>query len=105
MAREKFNSNAALFKRLGLSETNPGAFCGRWFGSGKILSSLSPIDGKALAKVRQASAAEYEQAVLAAKKAFENWRTLPAPKRGEIIRQLGNALRAVKSDLGRLVSL
>ncbi len=105
MAKKKFNSNAALLKKLGLSEINPGAFCGKWFGSGKTLSSVSPIDGKVLAKVRQASTVEYEQAVFAAKKAFESWRTLPAPKRGEIIRQLGNALRAAKNDLGRLVSL
>jgi aldehyde dehydrogenase (NAD+) len=105
MARKKSNPNTALFKRLGLRETNPGVFCGQWSGSGKAITSVSPIDGNVLAKVRQADTAEYEQATLAAKKAFASWRTLPAPKRGEIIRQLGNALRAAKSDLGRLVSL
>ena len=105
MARKKSNPNTALFKRLGLRETNPGVFCGQWSGGGKTIPSVSPIDGKVLAKVRQASAAEYEQATLAANKAFKSWRNLPAPKRGEIIRKLGNALRAAKSDLGRLVSL
>jgi aldehyde dehydrogenase (NAD+) len=102
---KKSNPNAALLKRLGLYETNPGVFCGEWIGSGKIIRSVSPIDGKVLAKVRQATSAEYDQTVRAAEKAFLVWRNLPAPKRGEIIRQFGNALRAAKKDLGRLVTL
>ncbi|MEJ0090702.1 MAG: aldehyde dehydrogenase family protein [Limisphaerales bacterium] len=105
MAKETSNSNAALFKRLGLRENNPGVFNGAWSGSGKVLSSVSPIDGKLLATVRLAMAAEYEQTIRAAEKAFASWRILPAPRRGDIVRQLGNALRAAKKDLGRLVSL
>src|SRR4051794_11207471 len=101
----KPSSTAALFKRLGLKDTNPGVFCGEWLGSGRLIKSVSPIDGKALGAVRQATPAEYEQAMQQAVAAFQKWRTLPAPKRGEIIRQLGNALREAKKDLGTLVTL
>ncbi|MBA4147876.1 MAG: aldehyde dehydrogenase family protein [Verrucomicrobia bacterium] len=96
---------AALLKKLGLKETNSGVFCGEWLGSGPVLKSVSPIDGKVIAKVRQATPAEFEKTVCRAQAAFQKWQTLPAPKRGEIIRQLGNALRDSKKDLGRLVTL
>jgi len=96
---------ASVLKRLGVTQTNPGAFCGEWLGSGKVLESVSPIDGKVLAKVRTATPAEYERTVKCAAEAFQKWQTVPAPKRGEIVRQLGNALRDAKQDLGRLVTL
>jgi aldehyde dehydrogenase (NAD+) len=96
---------AALLRRLGLRPVNSGVFCGQWCGSGKILRIVSPVDGKELAKVVTGTAAEYELTVQAAEKAYLSWRDLPAPKRGEIIRQLGNELRAAKKDLGRLVTL
>ena len=96
---------AALLKKLGLKETNAGVFCGEWMGKGPVLKSVSPINGKVIAKVRQATPEEYEKTVRRAQEAFEQWRTLPAPKRGEIIRQFGNALRNAKKDLGRLVTL
>jgi aldehyde dehydrogenase (NAD+) len=105
MASKKSNSSTALFRRLGLRESNPGVFNGAWSGGGKILRNVSPIDGKRLATVRVATAAEYEQTIRAAEKAFAGWRILPAPRRGEIVRQLGNALRSAKNDLGRLVTL
>jgi aldehyde dehydrogenase (NAD+) len=96
---------AALLKKLGLAANNPGVFCGEWRGSGRIIKSISPIDGKALASVRQAAPADYEEAVRRTGAAFRSWRLVPAPKRGEVIRQLGNALRAAKRDLGHLVTL
>ena len=96
---------AALFKRLGLADVNPGVFCGEWLGSGATIESVSPIDGKVLAKVRTATTGEYEKCVERAQTAFQTWQQLPAPKRGEIIRQFGNALRDAKKDLGRLVTL
>ena len=105
MAKNKSSSITGLFKRLGLRENNLGVFNGAWSGGGKVLRSVSPVDGKLLATVRLATAAEYEQTIRAAEKAFVSWRILPAPRRGEIIRQLGNALRAAKKDLGKLVSL
>jgi aldehyde dehydrogenase (NAD+) len=105
MAKKQSSSTAALFRRLGLRENNPGVFNGAWSGSGKILRNVSPIDGKLLTKVTLATAAEYEQTIRAAENAFAGWRLLPAPRRGEIVRQLGNALRTAKKDLGRLVTL
>ncbi len=99
------SSAAALLKKLGLEPTNAGVFCGEWLGSGKVLKSVSPNSGRALAEVHTAAPAEYDRAVHRAAEAFQQWQILPAPKRGEIVRQLGNALRAAKADLGRLVTL
>jgi aldehyde dehydrogenase (NAD+) len=99
------DSAAALLSRLGLDADNPGAFCGDWLGSGKSLPSISPNNGELLASVRTATPEEYEQTVARARKAFEKWQQVPAPKRGEVVRQLGNALREAKRDLGRLVTL
>jgi aldehyde dehydrogenase (NAD+) len=96
---------SALLKKLGLRADNPGVFCGQWLGSGKPLRSLSPIDGRLLATVRTATADEYERTARRAREAFQQWQLVPAPKRGEIVRQLGNALREAKRDLGRLVTL
>jgi len=98
-------ATASLFKRLGLKDVNPGVFCGEWLGSGKTAKSFSPIDGKPLATVKEATPADYEKTISCALVAFQKWQTVPAPRRGEIIRQLGNALRAAKQDLGRLVTL
>jgi len=100
-----YSLTSALFKRLGLKPENPGAFGGEWFGSGKLLKSISPIDGRTLATVRTATPQEYERVARRAQQAFQDWRLVPAPKRGELVRQLGNALRQAKTDLGRLVTL
>jgi aldehyde dehydrogenase (NAD+) len=91
--------------RLGINPTNPGAFCGRWCGSDQNLESVSPIDGRTIAGVRQAGEAEYDETIAAAHKAFLSWRTVPAPQRGELVRRLGNALREHRRELGALVSL
>src|SRR2546425_501983 len=93
----------ALLKKLGLKTENHGAFCGEWLGSGKPLKSVSPIDGKTLATVRTATPEDYERTVQRAREAFDKWQSVPAPKRGEVVRQLGDALREAKHDLGRLV--
>ncbi len=97
----------AIFPKLGLALKSPnaGAFWGAWGGAGEILEKCSPIDGSVIGRVKQASAADYERAVTAAHKAFLAWRELPAPKRGEVIRCYGNALRELKTELGQLVSL
>jgi len=99
------NPHSALLHKLGLQASNPGVFSDEWAGSGKPLPSLSPIDGRVLATVRTATPEEYDHAARRARQAFQKWQLLPAPKRGEIVRQLGNALRAAKQDLGRLVTL
>ncbi len=96
-----------LFKALGLKARMPGANCGgEWFASsGDFIESRSATSGELLARIEQADAADYERVMQAAGKAFLAWRALPAPKRGEIVRQVGVALREKKEMLGRLVSL
>ncbi|HYC71682.1 MAG TPA: aldehyde dehydrogenase family protein [Opitutaceae bacterium] len=97
----------SIFPRLGLSlkAANPGAFWGEWGGGGEVIEKRSPIDGTVLGRVRQASAADYERAAAAAHTAFARWREVPAPQRGEVVRRYGEALRALKGELGRLVTL
>jgi aldehyde dehydrogenase (NAD+) len=94
-------------KELGLDEVNSGAGTGTdWLQcGGEILQSISPIDGRVIGKVRQAAAADCERVAAHAADAFLEWRRLPAPKRGEVVRQIGNALRTHKSALGKLVTL
>ncbi len=94
-----------ILQKLGLESVNPGGFCGDWMGSGEKLASNSPIDGQPLASVTQLTEAEYDRVVGRAYEAFLKWRSVPAPIRGETIRQLGHALREVKSELGALVTL
>ena len=98
-------SASRVLKSLGLSKFNSGVFDGAWSGSGKTLQSFSPNDGSLLGQVRTATPEEYELALQRATAAFQKWQTIPAPKRGEVIRQLGNALREVKTELGMLVTL
>ncbi|MDH3590560.1 MAG: aldehyde dehydrogenase family protein [Planctomycetota bacterium] len=95
-----------LLETLGLQETNPGAWTGAALtGDGPLLPSRSPGDGRLLGHVRLATADEYESVVAGAQDAFGDWRALPAPARGEIVRQFGNALRDKKEALGDLVSI
>src|SRR5881398_1034720 len=93
-----------VLERLGIGAENDGAFSGDWRGRGAVIEKHSPIDGALLARVRTASDADYEQVVGRAQEAFAKWRLTPAPVRGETVRQLGNALREAKSDLGKLVT-
>ncbi|MDQ3023449.1 MAG: aldehyde dehydrogenase family protein, partial [bacterium] len=95
----------ALLASLGLARDNFGAFDGEWFGSGEPLVSHSPIDGDALGTVWQAREADYNRVASRAREAFLEWREVPAPQRGEVVRRIGNALRSVKSELGTLVSI
>src|SRR5262245_2045891 len=96
----------ALLERLGILSVNSGASHGAWIETkGSELVSTNPATGEPIARVRQATAADYEAVVSAATRAFEAWRVVPAPRRGELIRALGEALRAKKDDLGLLVSL
>ncbi len=81
----------------GSSETNTP--------SGSSLVSIDPSTGETLGLVTQASADDYETVMTAASAAFPSWRMLPAPARGEIVRQLGNAMRELKEPLGRLISI
>jgi aldehyde dehydrogenase (NAD+) len=94
-----------LLINLELTEENDGAFSGEWHGGGEVHEKISPVDGRSLGKYRTASADDYERVLSRATDAFEKWRVTPGPVRGETVRQLGNALRAQKDDLGQLVSL
>jgi len=96
-----------IFPKLGLSlrGVNAGVFAGSWSGSGRVRVKRSPIDGSVLGRVAEASADDCARTLAAAQAAFLAWRGVPAPKRGEVVRQLGAALRAVKPELGRLVTL
>ena len=98
-------SMTSVLKNLGLTEENPGAFSGEWHGGGEVHEKISPVDGKSLGKFRTASPDDYEKVIRRAQEAFAKWRTTPGPVRGETVRQLGNALREQKNDLGKLVSL
>lgn len=92
-------------KALGLNELNEGCSTGKnWFSNGELIESYSPVDGKLIAKVKSANKADYQKVILAATEAFKEWREIPAPKRGEYVRQLGDKLRTKKADLGKLVS-
>ncbi|MEO6872768.1 MAG: aldehyde dehydrogenase family protein, partial [Chthoniobacterales bacterium] len=95
----------SVLQSLDLAEENQGAFSGDWGGGGAIIEKRSPVDGKLLGSVATASPEDYEKTVVRAQAAFLKWRTVPAPVRGETVRQLGNALREKKHDLGLLVSL
>ncbi len=90
---------------LGIEDMNVGGFGGEWIGSGPDLEVITPIDGSRIATVRQVTEAEYDEIVQRAHEAFLQWRTVPAPRRGEIIRQLGNRLRECKQELAVLVTL
>jgi len=100
-------TKAKIFRALGLSKTMKGAnLGGAWYAtSGDYLDVYNPTNGERLAKVEQASARDYERMVKSSQKAFAAWREVPAPHRGEIVRQLGEALREKKDALGALVSL
>ena len=90
---------------LGLQELNAGTSTGsNNFSTGKIMESYSPVDGKLIGKVKATTREDYEKVMAAATGAFKTFRNLPAPQRGEIVRQFGNKLRDLKEPLGKLVS-
>lgn len=96
-----------FLKKLGVKKKNLGASTGlKWYGSekGEELKIYSPINGKYLASVYQADEKDYEKVASKAHEAFLQWRQVPAPKRGEIVRAIGDQLRLYKNDLGKLVT-
>jgi len=96
-----------ILKRLHINDINPAFSTGSFWGdseNNETRTIHSPVDGKAIAAVQVAGEAEYQQVIAKANEAFVQWRTVPAPKRGEVVRQLGDALRSHKQDLGALVS-
>ena len=102
MVNKEINS---ILKNLGLTSKQKGCSNGKkWFSSGKKLKSFSPVDNSLIGEVQMANKSDYNNLVKDAKKAFKSFSKIPAPKRGELVRQLGNSLRKNKSNLGALVS-
>ena len=96
-----------VLERLHVEPVNSGACYGDWIAapSGGELESINPASGETLAKIKLAGPADYEYVVARASQAFLDWRMMPAPTRGEIVREIANELRACKADLGALVTL
>lgn len=95
-----------ILKELGIKSSNPGVSTGtKWIKStGPVLKSYSPVDGNLIATVQPTNEKTFKKVVEVSRKGFEQWRQVPAPKRGEIVRQVGEALREKKEALGMLVS-
>src|SRR3954464_12448869 len=98
--------NEASLKSLGIGSVNAGAGGGGKSRQtkGKPLAVKSPIDGRLLASVTTAEPGDVDAVIDSADKAFQTWRSVPAPKRGEFVRRIGERLRARKKELGELVS-
>ncbi len=97
--------NTDFLKKLGIKKHNAGTSTGlQSVKSRKYISSHTPVDGSLIGSVSQTTAEQYEQVIEKAQSAFKVWREIPAPRRGEIVRQYGEQLRKYKDPLGRLVS-
>ncbi len=99
-------NDLSFLRELGLDGVQDGAYAGRWLRcSGAELVVRSPANGAEIGRVRQAGLAEYEQVAAAAHAAFLQWRAVPAPRRGELVRRIGDEFRRLKEPLGRLVTV
>jgi aldehyde dehydrogenase family 7 protein A1 len=106
MAEQALTFNEYPFlKELGLEEENDGCYNGKWGGKGKVLTSVNPTNRKPIARVRQATAEDYESCLAAMQAASKEWQLTPMPKRGDIVRQIGDALRQKLVPLAKLISL
>ncbi|EDW18990.1 putative aldehyde dehydrogenase family 7 member A1 homolog [Drosophila mojavensis] len=95
----------SFLKDLGLERDNPGVYSGHWQGRGQSITSYDPGTGQPIASVRQGTVQELHQTIGLTVEAYRQWRQVPAPVRGEIVRQIGDELRKYKEPLGKLVSL
>jgi aldehyde dehydrogenase (NAD+) len=95
-----------ILGQLGIQENNQGASTGaNWLTStGAQIASVSPVDAQVIARVNMATPDQYNQVIEKAQAAFVEWRKVPAPKRGEVVRQLAERIRFYKEPLGKLVS-
>lgn len=98
--------NKSFIRKLGLKKVNSGTWTGQknLGEKGALIESYSPVDGALIGKVTQTDKRQYDRVISKARDAYKEWRKMPAPQRGEIVRQYGEALRANKDALGRLVS-
>ncbi len=99
-----FGIQSAL-DQLGVLSINEGGSTGsNWFSSGQLIESYSPVDGQLIGSVKATTREDYDKIMKSALEAFKTWRSMPAPQRGEIVRQFGDKLRELKEPLGKLVS-
>jgi aldehyde dehydrogenase (NAD+) len=96
----------SILNTLGIQDTNAGASTGStWYDSNETeIKSISPVNGKEIARLQLCDADNYTSVIQRAQEAFTAWRVMPAPKRGEIVRQIGVELRKYKQELGILVT-
>lgn len=101
---DTFGIQGAL-SQLGITEINNGTSTGqKSFAGGSLISSYSPVDGSLIAQVKTSTPDDYQAVMAKAEEAFTTWRLVPAPKRGEVVRQMAEELRKFKEPLGQLVS-
>src|SRR5690606_32723816 len=90
---------------LSIKDLNDGCSTGqKSFGSGPNIESFSPVDGAPIAQLSTFTREDYDQVITVSREPFKTWRTMPAPRRGEIVRQFGQKLREYRAPLGKLVS-
>ena len=94
-----------IMRSLGIEDVNPGGFGGSWTGSGKAQTVVSPINGEPLATVTNVTPAEFDGILARSHEAFQAWKLVPAPKRGEVVKAIGDELRRNKAALAELVTL
>ncbi len=96
-----------ILRTFGLDQMNYGAFAGEWLTDvgGEVLESVSPIDGAVVGRIKQATGKDLERVITEAQAAFDFWRMVPAPKRGEVVLEIGLELRKHKAALGKLVTI
>lgn len=97
--------NFSFLKDLGLQRVNKGVYNGEWKGNGEIVKSIDPATKEVIAEVQTGNVQDLEECLKTADDAYKQWRNLPAPYRGDIVRQIGDELRKHKTSLGKLVSL
>lgn len=99
-------SEYPFLSQLGLEEVNQGSYAaGQWMGGDAEAVSVSPHNNKPIARVKLSTRDQYEEIIRAMESEKEEWMNLPAPKRGEIVRQIGEEFRKYKDALGSLISL
>lgn len=97
--------NFSFLKDLGIERVNKGVYNGEWSGNGEVTKSIDPATNEIIAEVQNGNVDDLESCLKVANDAYKHWRNLPAPFRGEIVRQIGDELRKFREPLGKLVSL
>jgi aldehyde dehydrogenase family 7 protein A1 len=98
-------SEYPFLKELEIEEENNGVYNGKWFSSGEFYVTYNPINNKPIAKIKAGTKEDYQNCISSMKQATKIWQNIPAPKRGDIVRQIGDLLREKKEPLAKLISL